>query len=66
MFAKLIELGVYREEDGVARHGHLKGKYESAPQKSASPGAQGAGKDGVAAKAAEENKEGVQLARARL
>lgn len=42
MFAKLIELGVYRDEDGIARHNHLKsgqGSYDSAPQKSLDPGA---------------------------
>jgi cytochrome c peroxidase len=67
VFAKLIELGVYRDEDGIARHGHLtKGKYESAPQKDAQPGAPGAGKDGEADKAAQQNKQGVQQARARL
>jgi len=69
VFAKLIELGVYRDEDGIARHSHLqkgKGKYESAPQKSASPGAPGAGKDGEASKGAKQNQKGVPTARARL
>lgn len=40
VFAKLIELGVYRDEDGIARFNNLtKGKYESAPPKSLTPGA---------------------------
>jgi cytochrome c peroxidase len=69
VFAKLIELGVYRDEDGIARHSHLekgKGSYESAPQKSATPGAAGAGKDKEASKGAQQNRRGVLEARARL
>lgn len=64
----MIELGVYRDEDGIARFSHLekKGKYQSAPQKSAQPGAAGVGRDGEAEKAAQENKKGVPMARARL
>lgn len=67
VFAKLIELGVYRDEDGIARFSHLqKGKYESAPQKSATPQGEGAGRDGEASKAAQENKQGVPAMRAKL
>jgi cytochrome c peroxidase len=67
VFAKLIELGLHRDEDGIARFSHLeKGNYESAPQKSDQPGAAGVGRDGEAEKAAKENKEGVPMARARL
>lgn len=56
VFAKLIELGVYRDEDGIARFSNLeKGKYQSAPKKGDKPGAPGAGKDGLARKGAQEN-----------
>ncbi|PWN48218.1 heme peroxidase [Violaceomyces palustris] len=40
VFAKLIELGVYRDEDGIARADKMKafkGSYDSAPQKSPIP-----------------------------
>lgn len=41
VFAKLIELGVYRDEDGIARADKMKvfGEYKSAPQKSLELGA---------------------------
>lgn len=65
-FAKLVELGVYRDEDGIARHDHLtKGRYETAPKKSDSPQAQGMG-DGVAGPIAQKNKTGVGHARSKL
>lgn len=68
VFAKLIELGVYRDEDGIARFHHLqkKGSYEAAPKKSDKPGAPGQVGDGVARGAAQDNKQGVQEARAKL
>ncbi|KDN52679.1 class II peroxidase [Tilletiaria anomala UBC 951] len=58
-FAKLIELGVYRNEQGIATFDHLNNsggmaEYKSAPQKSMRPGASDSGKDGV------------QISRARL
>ncbi|KAJ1028415.1 hypothetical protein NDA16_001582 [Ustilago loliicola] len=58
-FAKLIELGVYRDETGIARADKMKsykGEYKSAPQKSHTPGAPGAGKDGEADPLARQNK----------
>jgi peroxiredoxin len=66
VFAKLVELGVYRGEDGIARFSHLeKGKYDSAPKKSESPGAKGSG-DGLAEPAAKENEKGIPKAKAKL
>lgn len=66
VFAKLVELGVYRGEDGIARFSHLeKGKYDSAPKKSESPGAKGSG-DGLASPAAKENEKGIPKAKAKL
>ncbi|CAO1623862.1 unnamed protein product [Parajaminaea phylloscopi] len=66
VFAKLVELGVYRDEDGVARHHHLqKGSYQSAPKKSSSPKGKGTG-DGVAAPVARDNQRGVAHARSKL
>ena len=59
VFAKLIELGVYRDESGIARADKVKsykGEYKSAPQKSHEPGAPGAGKDGEADPLARQNK----------
>lgn len=67
VFAKLIELGVYRDEDGIARFSNLeKGKYESAPKKGDNPGAAGAGPDGLAKKGANENKKALPEVRAKL
>lgn len=68
VFNRLIELGVYRNEEGIATFDHLhkKAEYKSAPQKSKTPGAAGAG-DGAAGGLAKDNKDGgVEKARARL
>lgn len=67
VFAKLIELGIHRNEEGIATFDHLhkKAQYKAAPQKSAEPGAPGAG-DGVASPLKKENQKGVEHARARL
>ncbi len=59
VFAKLIELGVYRDETGIARADKMKAysaEYKSAPKKSDEPGAPGAGKDGEADPLAKQNK----------
>lgn len=59
VFAKLIELGVYRDESGIARADKMKqykGEYKSAPQKSPVPTAPGAGKDGEANPLARQNR----------
>lgn len=74
VFAKLIELGVYRDEDGIARFHHLEkaakdakqGGYDSAPKKSDRPGAPGQVGDGIASGAAKENEKGVMHAKAKL
>jgi len=60
VFAKLIELGVYRDESGIAKHNkgdgkHSKAEYKSAPAKSDTPQGEGAGKDGEAKPLAEKN-----------
>lgn len=66
VFGKLIELGVYRDSDGIARFSHLqKGDYKSAPKKSNEAQGKGAG-DGVAAPAAQDNKTGLPKVRSKL
>lgn len=65
VFAKLIELGVQRDDDGISRFHHLEAHYKAAPKKSDSPGAEGVG-DGVAAPAAKENKKALPEIKSKL
>lgn len=68
VFGKLIELGVHRDEDGIARFSHLeKGKYESAPKKSNQAGAPGkSDASGVANGVEEDNKQAAPKVKAKL
>ncbi|EST07894.1 hem peroxidase, plant/fungal/bacterial [Kalmanozyma brasiliensis GHG001] len=66
VFAKLMELGVYRDESGIAKADKMKAynaEYKSAPQKSSKPGAPGAGKDGEADPLARQNAKAQRQAR---
>lgn len=68
VFGKLVELGVYRDDSGVAGFSNLEkgqGSVRSAPKKSEQPGANGAG-DGVADKAAQDNAEALPRVKAKL
>ncbi len=58
VFAKLIELGVYRNEDGIATHDHLHkaAEYKAAPKKSNSPGAPQKNAGAEAGQLAKDNK----------
>lgn len=69
VFAKLIELGVYRDDSGIARidrDSNSQGQYKSAPKKEDEPGAPGTGKDGEANPLAEQNKKAHSKAKAKL